>query len=83
MSTGTKKLENPLQKERRFKARKQVFKSTYKKGVFYNQYAHKNLVDYLNQPNVFVRVINAGSLDDDTTFVTITIEGFKPGVDGI
>lgn len=84
MKTAIKnKEESIFQKERRLKARKQSYKASYKKGIFYNQWAYKQLIDYLNQPDVLVRVLNAGSLDDDTAFVTITIEGFKSGPDGI
>lgn len=84
MKADTKnKEESIFQKERRLKARKQDYKISYKKGVYYSQYAYKQLIDYLNQPDVLVRVLNAGSMDDDTAFVTITIEGFKSGPDGI
>lgn len=78
-----KKDESLFQKERRLKARKQSFKMTYKKGVFYNAYQYKNLIDYLNQPDVLVRVHATGNLDDDKAFLQITIEGFDPKEDGI
>jgi hypothetical protein len=78
-----KKEESIFQKEKRLKARKQDLKITYKKGVFYSVYQYKNLIDYLNQPDVLVRVHAAGTLDDDTAFVQITIEGFAPTEGGI
>lgn len=77
------KQENIFQKEKRLKSRKQSYKASYKKGVFYSVNKYPNLIEYLNQPDVLVRVLNAGSLDDDTAFVTITIEGFKASPDGI
>jgi len=75
------KEETFFQKERRLKSRKQSYKMTYKKGLFYNN--TDRLKEYLDQPDVMVRVLNTGSLDDDTSFITITIEGFKAGPDGI
>lgn len=75
--------ETLFQKEKRLKARKQTFKTSYKKGVYYNSYHHNRLIDYLTQPDVLVRVINAGSLDDDKSFITITIEGFEYKFDGV
>ena len=75
--------ETFLAKERRLKARKQTFKMSYKKGLYYTSWKYKNLVDYLNQPDVLVRVLNTGSMDDDTDFITITIEGFKAPDTGI
>jgi hypothetical protein len=83
MANKSKKEETIFEKEKRLKARKQSYKASYKKGVYYSVYQYKNLIDYLNQPDVLVRVLNAGSMDDDTAFVTITIEGFKPSKDGI
>jgi len=83
MSKTAIKEESLFQKERRLKARKQSYKMTYKKGVYYNTWGYKNLIEYLNQPDVLVRVLNAGSMDDDTQFITITIEGFKAKEDGI
>lgn len=85
MSTEVKpkKEESIFQKEKRLKARKQDFKMTYKKGVFYSQYQYKNLIDYLSQPDVIVRVHAVGSLDDDKAFIQITIEGFTSPKDGI
>ena len=83
MAKTETKEENFFQKERRLKARKQTYSATYKKGVFYSQYQYKNLIDYLNQPDVLVRVHKVGSLDDDTTFISITIEGFQSKEDGV
>ena len=77
------KEETFFQKERRLKARKQTYKATYKKGVYYNTWHYKKLIEYLNQPDVLVRVLNSGSMDDDTQFITITIEGLKADHDGI
>ena len=83
MSKTAIKEEIFFQKERRLKARKETYSATYKKGVFYSQYKYKNIIDYLNQPDVLVRVHKTGILDDDTTFISITIEGFQPKEDGI
>lgn len=84
MKESTQQKEESLfHKERRLKARKQSFAMSYKKGVFYNAWSYKNLIDYLNQPDVLVRVHKAGSMDDDTEFIQITIEGFKAKPDGI
>lgn len=77
------KEETFFQKERRLKARKQSFCVTYNKGIFYNTWAYKQLIEYLNQPDVLVRVLKGGTLNDDTNFLTITIEGFKAGADGL
>lgn len=82
-NSAISKEESIFQKEKRLKARKQSFKMSYKKGVFYSVYSYKNLIDYLNQPDVLVRVHAAGSMEDDTAFVQITIEGFKAKEDGI
>lgn len=78
-----KKDESLFQKERRLKARKQDFKMTYKKGVFYSAYQYQNLIDYLNQRDVIVRVHATGTLDDGTSFLQITIEGLTAKEDGI
>jgi len=75
--------ETIYQKEKRLKAREQSFSMSYKKGVFYRTTAYKNLIDYLKQPDVLVRVLKSGYLNDDTCFITITIEGFKASEDGI
>lgn len=83
MSKTAIKEETIFQKERRLKSRKQTYSATYKKGVFYSQYQHQNLIDYLNQPDVLVRVHKVGNLDDDTAFISITIEGFQPKEDGV
>ena len=83
MSTKTVKEESLFAKERRLKARKSTYKVTYKKGVFYNSWQHENLVGYLNQPDVLVRVHSAGTLDDGKNFIQITIEGFVAPNDGI
>ncbi len=75
--------ESLFQKDKRLKSRKYASKVTYKKGVFYNQHSYKNIIGYLNSPDVIVRVLNAGDLNDGTNFITITIEGFKAPADGI
>ena len=79
--TAPKKEESYFDKQRRLKARKQNFKMTYKKGLFYNN--PDRLVEYLNQKDVVIRVHASGGMDDDTDFITISIEGFKAGPDGI
>lgn len=78
-----KKEESFFAKEKRLKARKQSFKMTYRKGLFYNTWAYKTLIDYLNQPDVLVRVNSGGELDDGKAFIQITIEGFTPSENGI
>ena len=83
MATQTVKEESFFAKERRLKARKQNYKATYKKGVFYNSWQYKNLIGYLNSPDVIVRVHSAGTLDDGKDFIQITIEGFVAPQDGI
>lgn len=75
--------ETLFQKERRLKNRKQTFKMSYKKGVFYSSWAHDKLMEYLKQPEVLVRVHATGEMDDGTSFISITIEGFTPPEDGI
>jgi hypothetical protein len=75
------KTETFFEKEKRLKKRTQDFKMTYKKGLFY---ANKDrLIEYLQQPDVLVRVHASGSLNDDNSFITISIEGFKAAEDGI
>lgn len=81
--TKVKTEETLFQKERRLKARKQDYKVTYKKGIYYNTWQYDNLIKYLKSKDVLVRVINAGSLNDGTDFITITIEGFNAPQDGI
>lgn len=76
-----KKEETFREKEKRLRNRKQDYKLTYKKGLFYNNI--DRLIEYLKQPDVAVRVHASGSLDDDTDFIQITIEGFKAAEDGI
>lgn len=75
--------ETLFEKERRLKSRKQDYKVAYKKGVYYNSWQYDNLIKYLKEKDVLVRVLNAGSLNDGTDFITITIEGFKAPEDGI
>lgn len=83
MEKQNKKEETLFQKERRLKARKPDYKMSYKKGIFYNAYQYEKLIDYLKQPDVLVRVHATGSLDDNTDFIQITIEGFKAPEDGL
>ncbi len=70
--------ETYFQKEKRLKSRKQVYKETYKKGVFIEYNAKDNLASWIAQNDVIVRVNTAGRLDDGTEFIQVTIEGFKP-----
>lgn len=81
MATPIAKKETIFQKERRLKKRKQTYKETYKKGLFYNN--ARRLIEYLNQPDTVVRVHASGGLDDNTHFIQITIEGFVPPDSGI
>lgn len=76
MAKGKQKHETYWQKEKRLKARKSVYKETYKKGVFFDN--KHTLIDWLNQNDIIVRVNAAGKLDDESEFIQITIEGFKP-----
>ena len=76
-----KENETYFQLQRRLKSRKQNFKMTYKKGIFYNN--PDRLIEYLKQNDVVIRVHASGGMDDDTDFITISIEGFKSGPDGI
>lgn len=71
----TKKEETYHQKELRLKARKQIYKMTYKKGVFMHN--HEALCKWIMQQDVVLRINSGGLLDDDTEFVQLTIEGFK------
>lgn len=63
-------------KERRLKARRQTFKMTYRKGVFWQNY--HLLKEYLSQPDIIIRTNAEGNMDDGTSFLQITIEGIKP-----
>lgn len=67
------KAETPTQIDKRLKARKQVYKETYRKGLFL---IPKYLLDWLNQDEVIIRIHSSGSLDDGKQFVNITVEGF-------
>jgi hypothetical protein len=81
MALKSKKEETIFDKERRLKKRKQSYTATHKNGLFYNNPAQ--IIEYINQKDVLIRVHSAGSLDDDTAFINITIEGFKEGENGI
>lgn len=74
--TKVSKEENIFQKEKRLKARKIVYKETYKKGLF--MINKEQLISWINQSEVLIRIHHAGQLNDETEFVTISIEGFKP-----
>lgn len=73
--------ESFFQKEKRLKARRPVYKETFKKGLFYM--AYERLISYINQPDVLVRIHSSGELDDGTSFLNITIEGFTASKNGI
>ena len=73
--------ETFFQKEKRLKARRQTYKETYRKGLFYM--AYERLKGYIDQPNVFIRIHSSGELDDGTAFIQITLEGFTPSEKGI
>lgn len=70
--------ENIFQKERRLKKRKQVYKETYKKGIYWVDWKRQEIADHVLEDDVLIKVINSGDLDDGTHFLTITIEGYKP-----
>lgn len=72
------KEETFLQKDRRLKNRKQVYKETYKKGVFMEYNQKDKLVEWIKQNDIVVKVNAAGTMEDETEFIQVTIEGFKP-----
>lgn len=73
---SSKVKETLFQKEKRLKARKQVYKMTYKKGLFMiNKTA---LCSWIMQDECLIRVHASGVMDDDTEFTSITIEGYNP-----
>jgi hypothetical protein len=76
MEATKKTPETFFQKERRLKARKQVYKETYKKGLFFIN--KEQLCEWIKKEDVLIRVHNAGKLNDETEFINITIEGFVP-----
>lgn len=70
------KHESIFQKDKRLKDRKSVYKETYKKGLFFD---NKNvLIEWLKQNDILIRVHAGGKLDDETEYIQITIEGFRP-----
>lgn len=76
MSVKSPTKETPAAKEKRLKSRKQTYKESYQKGIFFND--KQKLIEWLNQEDVIVRVHSGGLLDDKTEFIQITIEGLKP-----
>jgi hypothetical protein len=70
--------ESLFQKEKRLKSRKQVYKETYRKGLFFEYNQKDKLIEWIKQNDVIIRVHSGGQLNDETEFVSITIEGFKP-----
>lgn len=69
--------ESFFQKEKRLKARKSVYKETYKKGALFIE--NKDvLIEWIRQKDIIIRVIAAGKLDDGTEFNQLSIEGFNP-----
>ena len=68
------KEESFLAKERRLKARKPVYKETYAKGMFL--ISKEELCEWIMQPDVLIRAHSSGTLNDETQFVQITVEGF-------
>jgi len=71
-----KREETYFEKLRRLRNRKQVIKYTFKKGVYFEYAGLDRVLESAKQPDVVVRLINEGSMDDGTQFVTITIEGY-------
>lgn len=72
------KEESLFQKESRLKKRKQDWKMSYKKGVYFQTWNYKELIEWIEQKDVIIKVHSAGNMDDGTEFMQITIEGFKP-----
>ncbi len=68
--------ESFIQKDKRLKSRKSVYKETYRKGLFMDD--KETLIEWIKQKDVIVRINAAGKLDDGTEYNQITIEGFNP-----
>lgn len=70
------KEETLFQKEERLKKRKQSFKMTYRKGLFWSD--KEKLCQFIMQDEVLIKIHFAGNLDDDTEFCNVTVEGMQP-----
>lgn len=62
--------------KKQLEKRKQVYRESYRKGVFFDN--KEKLIEWLRQKDVIVRVHAGGRLDDDIELIQITIEGFIP-----
>lgn len=62
-----------LERAKELVKRKQIYKETYRKGLFLTD--KERLCDQIMQPEVIVRAVSSGSLDDDTEFINISVEG--------
>jgi hypothetical protein len=71
-----KKKITPAPPQKQLEKRKQVYRESYRKGVFFDN--KEKLIEWLRQKDVIVRVHAGGRLDDDTELIQITIEGFIP-----
>lgn len=69
-----KKKETPQERELRHKKRKFDFKQTYKSGIFGDPQQVRKI---LEGEDVTVRMIDSGTLNDDSEFMTIRIEGIR------
>lgn len=76
MEQNTSEYEPFWKREARLKKRKSIYKETYKKGVIFEN--TDKLIEWLKQNDILIRVNAAGKMDDETEFIQITIEGFKP-----
>lgn len=64
-----------MAKSKPVEKRKQTVKWGFQKDIFHND--KKELIKWIEQPNVKVRCHSAGSYNDGTEFLNVTIEGFK------
>lgn len=69
--------ESFFQKEKRLKARRSVYRETYRKNALFIE-NKEVLIKWIRQRDIIIRVIAAGKLDDDTEFNQLSIEGFNP-----
>lgn len=70
------KEESFFAKERRLRTRRQTFKMSYNKGLYFEN--KKELIKWLEQDEILVRIHSGGKMNDGTEFLQITIEGIKP-----
>lgn len=58
------------------KIRKEIYRESYKKGLYHTDL--EVLCNWIKQAGVVVHIQAAGKNDDDTEFVQLKIDGFKP-----